>query len=152
MSKINDNKTVQSYLIGEMVLIPEGFRENHALVLNDVATKIWEKIETDRSTTLESICQLVLDEYSSTRDQVVKDVRIFIECLTYMNIISVDQINYDDLEIDESDNGQERAAYRPPKIYVYDLDTSQEVSFGPHIRGQSNVHRAITRGWHGGCC
>jgi DNA-binding transcriptional ArsR family regulator len=149
---ISTNENANVYEVGEVIIIPKDFEENKALILNNVAAYIWKKLDYLGGVSIPDLVKSILDNFDVKQEALEKDLKIFLEILNYMNLISADDISFEGIpkyKVEESDS---KEIYRIPKIYVYDLTTDDEVAFGPHIKGRTYVHRAITKSWHGGCC
>jgi ubiquitin-protein ligase len=58
---------------------------NELIVMNEIATMIWELIESP--TTTDELVEKIYDEYNETKEQIEKDVHIFIEKLKNSGMI-----------------------------------------------------------------
>ena len=142
--------------IKDAILIPKKGTienmDNKVLILNNVAAFMWKSLVS--GVTRERIAGNVSAQYQVDEKTVEKDLSYFVTTLIHLGLLA---------ETSETDSARsetepsaepekEDRIYRHPKIYVFDLETEQETAFGPHVRGKSWVHRAVTRVWHGGCC
>lgn len=149
---IKTSGKAQAYEVGELILIPENFEENKALILNNVAAYVWKKFENPRGITAKTLVKSVLEDFEIDQEHAMKDLKVFLEILDYMNLLDSDGLSFANIPKFEVIASESKQSYRTPKIYVYNLDNDDEVAFGPHIKGRTYVHRAITKSWHGGCC
>jgi len=149
---IKTSGKAQAYEVGELILIPEKFEEDKALIFNNVAAYVWKKLENTRGITVKTLVKSILEDFNVKQEEVMKDLKVFLEILDYMNLIDGDGLSFANIPQFDVVESEEKQTYRIPKIYVYDLKTDDEIAFGPHIKGRSYVHRAITKSWHGGCC
>lgn len=150
MTRLTTRSNATSYEIGDLVMKIEGLDEDKALIFNNVAAFIWKTMEATPDISLVDLVEKVENKYEITQEDLVRDIRIFLESLVYLQMIESVPLSFDGLKSFSATG--EREDYRPPKIYIYDLKTDEEVPYGPHIKGRSFVHRAVTKSWHGGCC
>lgn len=135
-----------------ILLLKEGSipnMEDKVLVLNDVAAHLWTCLERGMSD--DELTENVVALYEVDHPTAEKDVNFFVHTLIYLGLVKPSVAREPRTSM-EAKPSKERIQYRPPKIYVYDLKTEEEIAFGPHVRGKNGVHRATTRVWHGGCC
>lgn len=140
----------KTFHVGEIIVKIENIGENKVLIFNNVAAHIWKLLEESKPIDVETIVTSINETYDVDFDMAKRDVRIFIESLLFLKMIEDIDLEFSNLR--RSEPKVERIPYRSPKIYIYDLEKDEETAFGPHIRGRSYVHRAITKSWHGGCC
>jgi hypothetical protein len=139
--------------IGDVILLPKKGKmlnmDNKVLVLNDVAAYLWKLME--RGLAEDNLVENALETYEVEKSVLVADVKYFLDTLEYIQLIKPRKAVTKETQV----SGQvpsPKLAYRTPKIYIYNLETQEEVAYGPHIRGASGIHRAIMRAYHGGCC
>ncbi|QAR32567.1 PqqD family protein [Geovibrio thiophilus] len=150
MTRLTVTKKAVSYEVGDIVVKLDSLGDDKVLIFNNVAAFIWKIMESSPAITLVDLVEKIELKYDVSQKDVIRDVRIFLESLVYLEMIDAVPISFDGLKTAAARS--ERESYRPPKIYIYDLKTDEEVPFGPHIKGRTYTHRAITKSWHGGCC
>lgn len=140
--------------IGDAILLPKKGAienmDNKVLILNNVAAYLWKQLT--EGITREDIVADALTRFKVQEDELSKDLAYFIETVVHLGLLA-EAPSAKPRKPRESPPGEAGdRQYRHPKLYLYDLETDEETAFGPHVRGRSYVHRAVTRAWHGGCC
>jgi hypothetical protein len=140
--------------IGDAILLPKKGAienmDNKVLILNDVAAYLWKRL-TERMTR-EDIIADALTCFKVQEEELSKDLAYFVETVVHLGLLAESRSSILSKPRQSLSGESGIRQYRHPKLYLYDLETDEETAFGPHVRGRSYVHRAVTRAWHGGCC
>lgn len=140
--------------IGDAILLPKKGAienmDNKVLILNDVATYLWKRLT--EGMTREDIVADTLTRFKVQEEELSKDLAYFVETVVHLGLLAETRSSKPSKPRQSSSGESGTRQYRHPKLYLYDLETDEETAFGPHVRGRSHVHRAVARGWHGGCC
>lgn len=139
--------------IDDVILLPKKGKmlnmDDKVLILNDVAAYLWKLMA--RGFSEDSLVETALGEYKEEKATLVADVKHFLDTLEYLQLIKPIKAAAKQSQA-PGEVPTKKLNYRTPKICVYNLETEEELAFGPHIRGASHVHRAVMRVYHGGCC
>lgn len=150
-STFTQTDAVETHRIRDVILLPKQWVEdknNKVIVLNDTAAHLWNLLINGFSV------DTIMDEFHTFYEQeplvVETDIHLFIDTLKSLQFLSETTLEQESrrrrtkTQITRYRPDNNDLPYRKPKMYLFDLDTEKEESFGPHIRGRSYAHRAIS--------
>jgi hypothetical protein len=101
-----------------------GRMDNKALILNDVAAFMWQRIATGKAK--EEIISEILEKYEVDRKTADDDLVLFISSIKKLSLMK-DHIPEKVREsFCESEIAGQRKKYGQPKIHIYDAESDEE--------------------------